>query len=261
MTRFRWTTLLIALSITAVAFLLRGPARHTTLASLLFLFALLFALGVPFIRMQYFCTAICRGKPGQMRVALSFDDGPDPVATPALLELLRRENVPATFFLIGRNVDAHPEIAKQIADDGHLIGNHTYNHRWSSTFTMASAIAREMSTTQEAIQRATGVTPKYFRPPIGLTTPHFQTALKRVGLLLVGWDVRPMDSVQPANVVIERVLKNVRDGSIVLLHDGNAPAEKIIEIVGTIVRELRSRGYSFARVDELNLVVTPSDRP
>jgi len=259
MTRFRWTTLLVALSITAAAFLLRGPARHITLASLLFLFTIIFALGVPFIRMQYFCPAICRGKPGRMRVALTFDDGPDPIATPALLELLRRENVPATFFLIGRNVDAHPDIAKQIAGDGHLIGNHTYNHRWSSTFTWATSIAREMSTTQEAIQRATGVISKYFRPPIGLTTPHFQNALERVGLTLVGWDVRPMDSAQPPTVVIERVLKNVRDGSIVLLHDGNVPAEKIIEIVGTIVRELRSRGYSFARVDEL--VVTPSGRP
>lgn len=253
--------MLTALGITVAAIFLRGAARHVTIASLVTIFALLFALGVPLIRMQYFCPAICRGKSGQMCIALTFDDGPDPIATPVLLDLLRREKVPATFFLIGRNVDAHPEIAKQIADDGHLIGNHTYNHRWSSTFTWAGPIAREMSTTQEAIQRATGVTPTYFRPPVGLTTPHFQTALQRVGLKLIGWDVRPMDSAHPANVVVNRVLANVRDGSIILLHDGGAPAEKIVEIVGTIVRELRGRGYTFARLDDLITGVTSSGTP
>lgn len=250
-TRFHWTTILTLIFVAVLAFTLRGEARHLAITLTWICFAVLFGLAVPVLRLQYFCPAVIRGNTGGNRVALTFDDGPDPIATPALLDLLKRENVRATFFLIGRNVDAHPEIARRIADDGHLIGNHTYTHRWQNTLSWGRAIAKDMSDAQDAIRRATGITPKYFRPPVGLTTPHFQTALKRVGLKLIAWTVRPRDGVKSADVVIEYVVRKTHVGSIILLHDGNAPAEKITQIVESVIRELRGNGFAMVRLDEL----------
>lgn len=251
MTRFRWTLLFITLAIAASVLLLEGASRHVAIASLILTLIALVSMGVPLIGMRFFGPAIVRGSGNGKRVALTFDDGPDPAATPALLELLRRENVKATFFLIGRRVEAHPEIALRIAEEGHLIGNHSQNHRWSNTFTGPAAIAREMTDAQDAIERATGVVPRFYRPPVGLTTPHYYTALRRVGLRLVGWNVRPFDTINAPGVVVERVLRWVGPGSIILLHDASSPPGKIVEIVEALIPALRARGFELARVDEM----------
>lgn len=251
MTRFHWTILSVIVVIVASLVLLEGSSQYVAIAGALAALAILFGFGVPLIRMQFFCPAILRGSTAQRVVALTFDDGPDPEATPALLDLLRRENVKATFFLIGRRVDEHPELARRITDEGHLLGNHSHNHRWQSTLTSRSAVTREMTDAQAAIERATGIAPRFYRPPIGLTTPHFQTAIRRVGLRLVGWEVRPFDTKYPADEVVRRVLRGVKPGSIVLLHDGFSPPGKIVEITATLIRELRARGFELARVDAL----------
>lgn len=251
LTRFHWIILTLTIVVVPSVMLLDGVWRHAVVIAAVSTLALLIALGVPLIRMQLFCPAILRGTTAQRAIALTFDDGPDPEETPALLDLLRRENVKATFFLIGRRVDEHPELARRIADEGHLVGNHSHNHRWQNTLTSPSAIAREMTDAQGAIERATGVVPRFYRPPIGLTTPNFQTAIRRVGLKLVGWEVRPFDTQYPADEVVKRVLRGVKPGSIVLLHDGFSPPGKIVEITATLIRELRTRGFELVRVDDM----------
>ena len=260
MTRFHRTAIFTLILVAVSAFALHGAARHVAIAAITFLFATIFGVAVPLVRMQYFCPAVIRGKVGGNRVALTFDDGPDPAATPALLDLLKRENVRATFFLIGRNVDAHPDLARRIADEGHLVGNHTYTHRWQNTLSWARGIAKDMTDAQDAIARATGLTPRYFRPPVGLTTPHFQTALNRVGLKLIAWDVRPLDSRKPADAVIRHVAKETRDGSIILLHDGYATPEKITQIVEAVIHDLRGSGFAIVRLDELIEADAPQGR-
>ena len=180
----------------------------------------IFVCGLCLIRMNFFCCAICRGKPGRMKVALTFDDGPDPKATPAVLDLLKREEIPATFFCVGENVAAHPEIAKRIAADGHLLANHSYTHPWYVSVLRGLALRREMERTQEAIEAAAGVRPKYFRPPSGMTGPNFRGALKKMGLTLVGWDVRSLDTVTTPKKTVARIVRLAADGSIILLHDG-----------------------------------------
>jgi peptidoglycan-N-acetylglucosamine deacetylase len=186
-----------------------------------------------------------------MKVALTFDDGPDPNATPELLELLKREGISATFFCIGKNVEANPDIAKRIAGEGHLLANHSYTHPWYISMLMGRALRREMERTQEAIERAARVRPKYFRPPSGTTGPNFPGALKRVGLTLVGWDVRSLDTVATPKKAVERIVRLAGDGSIILLHDGGAEPGRVVEIVSAAVKELRSRGFGFERVDRL----------
>ena len=186
-----------------------------------------------------------------MKVALTFDDGPDPKATPELLELLKREGIPATFFCVGENVVAHPEIARRIAAEGHLLANHSYTHPWYVSVLGRTALRREMERTQEAIEAAAGVRPRYFRPPSGTTGPNFSRALKKAGLTLVGWDVRSLDTVTTPKKSVERILRLAGDGSIILLHDGGASAERIVEIVREAVRELRLRGFGFERLDRM----------
>src|SRR5262249_29497062 len=150
--------------------------------------------GVWFIRLGMFCPVTWRGRVGNRRVALTFDDGPDPHTTPLLLGYLKEQNIRATFFCIRKRVDAHPEIAKRIVDEGHVIGNHTYNHHWWTALMWGNELAEEIGKTQEAIRRATGVTSVYMRPPMGMTNPHYARVLHRSGMELIGWDVRSLDT-------------------------------------------------------------------
>jgi peptidoglycan/xylan/chitin deacetylase (PgdA/CDA1 family) len=184
-------------------------------------------------------------------VALTFDDGPDPATTPLLLDYLRDQKIRATFFCIGKRVDCHPTIAKRIVDEGHVIANHTYNHRWSTPLMWGASLAREIGETQDAIRRATGVEPEYMRPPMGMTNPHFAGVLRRAGLEMIGWDVRSLDTRKPVDEVIERVLKQAGDGSFILLHDGAVPAEGLMRIVRETVNGLRAKGFEFERVDRM----------
>jgi peptidoglycan-N-acetylglucosamine deacetylase len=211
----------------------------------------IFVGGMGFIRWQFFLPAICRGPVGGKRVALTFDDGPDPASTPRLLELLEREKIQATFFCIGKRVDAHPELAARIVREGHLLGNHSYGHPWYISMMREKRLAEELRGGQRSIEAATGVTCKYFRPPSGMTSRHFPGVLKELGLTMVGWDVRSLDTVGSAKGAIDRVLSGTRDGSIILMHDGGVEGEKLIEIVSAVVRELRARGFEFERVDRM----------
>lgn len=251
MSRFAVTTLLTLIVAGAAAILLGGAGRIWTLAAVVVGYLILFGIGVFSIRAQFFTRAICHGKRGEMRVALTFDDGPDPNATVAILELLSREKISAAFFCIGRNVDAHPQVAKRMAAAGHLLGNHTYRHAWWTNFLRRRGLVDEMVRTQEAIVKAVGVTPMYMRPPMGLTNPHYGGALRESGLTLVGWDVRSLDTVLSTKAVIKRILSRTHDGSIILLHDGGASPERIVEIVSTVIGELRGRGFGFERLDRL----------
>ncbi len=251
MSRFVLTTLLTLVATGAAAILLTGNSRIWTLAAIGFSYFILFTIGVFCIQAQFFTRTICHGKPGTMRVALTFDDGPDPNATPAILELLSREKISAAFFCIGKNVVAHPDVIARVATEGHLLANHTYHHSWRTNFLRRRGLVDEMMRTQDAIQQATGITPMYMRPPIGLTNPHYAGALRQAGLALVGWNVRSLDTVLSPQAVIQRLLHQTRDGSIILLHDGGASPDRLVEIVSLVIRELRLRGFGFERLDRL----------
>ena len=176
-------------------------------------------------------------------VALTFDDGPDPAHTPALLDTLRELDAPATFFLLGRQVDAHPALAARIAREGHELGNHTYSHRYLP-LARSRSVAGELAATDTAIARATGTTPALARPPYGGRSPSNVRAFARAGKRLVLWDVNSFDwKGAPADEVARRVLARVRPGSLVLLHEARAGGEVTIEAVRLLVPELRARGY------------------
>ena len=134
-------TLALAL---AIGLPLHGRERWIALAIIWGLYAVAYGLGIGWVKFQFFTPTICRGRRDQPMVALTFDDGPDAESTPALLDLLAREQISAAFFCIGRNVEANPEIARRIVAEGHLICNHTYSHRWWTCFMVRPLLWREL---------------------------------------------------------------------------------------------------------------------
>jgi len=182
------------------------------------------------------------------RIALTFDDGPDPARTPALLDALATLGVPATFFLVGRAVDANPALAARIAREGHEVGNHTYSHRYLP-LARSRSVASELAATDAAIERATGIVPTLARPPYGGRSPLNVRAFTKSAKRLVTWDVNSFDwKGKPAEVVAERVVERVRPGSIVLMHEARAGGEVTIDAVRLLVPELRARGFELTTV-------------
>ena len=188
-------------------------------------------------------------------VALTFDDGPHREFTPTLLDSLNQLNVRATFFVIGRYVDRYPDIVRRIAAEGHEIGNHSYSHNFLTLHT-AAQIGREIDSATAAISRAGGAKPALFRPPQGLFTPTLLDIVESRGLKTVIGDVYPRDPYNPGTkAIVERVLKRVEPGSIIILHDGShwrwMGRSQTIAAVPIIIRELRNKGYRFLTVSEL----------
>lgn len=187
---------------------------------------------------------------GQGCVALTFDDGPDPVRTPALLDALAELDVPATFFLVGAGVDAHPELARRIAAAGHELGNHTYTHRYLP-LARGRSVAREVAATDRSIAASTGVVPRLVRPPYGGRAPWTVRALRRLAKRLVLWDVNSFDwRGAPADEVVARVLERTRDGSIILMHEARDGGEVTVEAVRRLVPALRARGLRLVTVSD-----------
>jgi peptidoglycan/xylan/chitin deacetylase (PgdA/CDA1 family) len=183
------------------------------------------------------------GSREQGRIALTFDDGPDPSRTGALLDALAELEVKATFFLVGARVDASPALTRRIAEDGHEIGNHTYHHRYLPLLG-ARAVGDEIAATDHAIADATGRAPTLVRPPWGGRGPWTVRALRRLGHRLVLWDVNSFDwKGAPAAEVAERVLARVQAGSVVLLHEARDGGEDTIAAVRLLVPALRARGF------------------
>lgn len=156
-------------------------------------------------------------------VALTFDDGPDPDITPRVLDLLDDHQARATFFVIGRKAEQHPELAREIQSRGHLVENHTYRHPNGFAFLGPRGMEREIETAQDAIERATGRRPTLFRAPAGIRNPWLDRVLARTSLGLVSWTRRGFDTVtRDARRVADRLMRGLRAGDILLLHDGSS---------------------------------------
>jgi len=209
-------------------------------------------LGVAVPQLRLFGNFICRGASSKKQVALTFDDGPDPRSTPPLLDLLRKEKISAAFFCIGKKVAASPGLAAQIVRDGHLLGNHSYAHSNFTNFYSAARLQAELAQTQDAIEKAAGVAPKFFRPPVGLSNPGTFRAARNLDLQVIGWTIRSLDTVMAGpEKIVARITRGLQPGAIILLHDGNIPAEKLLATVKSLLDTLRGLGYEIVRLDEL----------
>ena len=191
----------------------------------------------------------------EKRVALSFDDGPSPRNTPALLSVLERQHVPATFFLLGLRARQFPKLAAELVAAGHEIGNHTDLHL-PLPFLSAAHIEREIRRGIESIEASTGIRPTYCRLPFGWYSQRVLRALHGQGQRPVLGNVYPRDSRRPGrDRIVQRVLDRIRPGAIVILHDGGWHPEvdrgQTVDAVDALIDRLGADGYRFQTVSEL----------
>lgn len=171
-----------------------------------------------------FHPALSSAPPGGRRVALTFDDGPDPDHTPRVLDRLDEAGARGTFFLVGERVERHPGVAREVIARGHEIGHHSHSHGLWLSFPPRGRLGRDFDRAETAIADATGRRPRFFRPPVGLMNPRIAFELRRRSMRVVAWSVRPRDGVPVDPEVVERrVRAGLRDGGIVLMHDGRSP--------------------------------------
>lgn len=207
------------------------------------------SVGVACIQWQFFLPVLYRGHTDKKEICLTFDDGPHPVYTPQVLDLLASSGVRAGFFCIGRQVAAHPELLKRILAEGHEVGNHTYTHSTFIGFSRKKRWLQEIRETDTGIKDLSGVSPVFFRPPFGITTPHLAAAVRETGHRVVGWNIRPYDTVsQPPERIIRKILHGTAPGSIILLHDTH---ERILPVLRKIIPDLQKQGFAFLSVSEM----------
>lgn len=182
------------------------------------------------------------------RIALTFDDGPHPVHTAPLLDALAELDAPATFFVVGKDVDANPALVARMVRDGHELGNHTYRHRYLP-LARSRSVEHELRATDLACTRAAGVIPEVARPPWGGRSPRNVRVFQRLAKRLVLWDVNSFDwKGKPVDHVVERVLDRARPGSIILMHEARDGGESTIAAVRRLVPALRARGFELVTV-------------
>lgn len=201
--------------------LVKGPVPLWIALLAFFGYIAIATAGVFLPGLQMFTRALTRGSRKVPRVALTFDDGPHPVHTVRILDELRRAKVRATFFVIGSKVEQHPELAARIVREWHAIGIHSWEHDRLLAARTAPKIVEDLKRTQEAIRKATGKDTVLFRPPVGVTSPRIEEAVKRLGLTVVAWSVRGYDGVRGARAakVAARIAARVKPGVIIAMHD------------------------------------------
>ncbi|MEF3304562.1 polysaccharide deacetylase family protein [Paenibacillus sp. GYB003] len=191
----------------------------------------------------------------QKVIALTFDDGPDPVDTPAILELLRQYGAKATFFVVGQRVDKFPDIVRREMEEGHEIANHTFTHNYmNGRKHSADRIADEIMKTEQSIVRVTGKKPHLFRPPGGYYNDQVVGASKTTGYKVVMWSWHQDTedwSTPGVGKIVNKVLKNARNGDIVLFHDYVEGKTQTVEALRQILPQLKERGFRFITVSEL----------
>jgi peptidoglycan-N-acetylglucosamine deacetylase len=202
-----------------------------------------------FIRSGYHMKALCNAVTEEKIVSITFDDGPDIELTSTLLDQLKHLGIPATFFCIGRKIKGNEDLLKRMHSEGHLIGTHSYSHsNWFDLFS-PSHMRKELENSVQAVFESTGKKPLLFRPPYGVINPMLKRALHGSGLQVIGFSNRAWDtSSRKKEIILARIMKNLKPGDIILLHD---TVQGTIEVIKTVVEQITQAGYRIVPLDKL----------
>lgn len=225
-------------------------------------YAGLIPLGSFYAPLGVFGPVLLAGRADRPLVALTFDDGPDPEATPRVLEVLARHRARATFFVIGERAARHPEVLSRQREAGHQIENHSLRHSWYTAFAPPSRLAAELDRASAIIRAASGLAPRWLRAPIGILSPRVFAAAHRAGLRLCGWSGKARDGWSSTSIeaATRRLLAALRPGAILLLHDapellsgdGGSTRRPIApEVLERLLPHLARRGLRAVTLDEL----------
>ncbi|UQB67638.1 polysaccharide deacetylase family protein [Epilithonimonas zeae] len=197
------------------------------------------------IQLKYFINSITQKKTKIKEVALTFDDGPTEF-TPKFLDILKENNIKATFFCIGKQIEKFPETFQRIIAEGHIIGNHTYSHSNNTGFLSSPKMIEEIEKCDEVIFRIGNIKTNLYRPPFGVTNPNIAKAISKTQKKSIGWNVRSLDTViDNEKKIYHRITKNLKPGSIILLHD---TSEKTYLVLVELLLFLKRENYSTFRL-------------
>lgn len=205
--------------------------------------------GSIFVSASFFVPIKCHGSRESQAVAITFDDGPLPVMTAEILDILQDYKAPATFFCIGNRIQKHPEILAKIHSEGHLVCNHTFTHGKFFDLQSATQMTLELKQTDAEIEKAIGLKPRFFRPPYGVTNPNLAAAIRRGGYVTMGWSVRSLDTVtKDDKKLFDRVTKKLQAGDVILFHDY---CDITIRILPQVLEHIKKLGLKVVRLDAL----------
>lgn len=205
-------------------------------------------IGATNIKMNYFFTSWQAQENSSNQIALTFDDGPSNNSL-KILEILKKHHVKATFFCIGHRVDEHPDIAKKIMEEGHVIGNHTYSHAQNMGFFSSKRMRGEIESCNRAITAAIGKTPIFYRPPFGISNPKIKKALEITKMQPVGWSVRSFDTMlNSKELIYKNIIRQVKSGDVILLHDDRLLTQEVLE---RLLLFLKEKNYNLVSIDQL----------
>ena len=209
-------------------------------------------------RSRFYGRVLSNGDRTRLRIALTFDDGPNEPYTSDVLGILERYGIKATFFLIGQNALRHPETCRRIVAAGNAIGNHSHGHRKSLCLRRGKAVARDIEAAHQAIYECTGLEPKLFRPPHGFRTPWLMRAVHNLGYTVVTWDNMTSDwnAERSGDEIIQAILRRAKPGGVIVLHDGrdtrlNYDRSHMLQALPFVIETLTERGFEFATIPEL----------
>ncbi len=224
MLNFRNTNIafiIIGLIIAGLATRYHVPVYVYLLTALVY--SLLLFYGSYAVESNFFMKVLCSADTAAMQIAISFDDGPATAHTAEILQVLRHHQVPAAFFCIGKNIAGNEVLLKQIADEGHIIGNHSYSHHFWFDLFSTKRMRTDLQQMSEAVKNTIGVQPLLFRPPYGVTTPNMRRVMDSSGYTAIGWNIRSMDTViKDGEKLLQKINTRLQPGAVVLLHDTSA---------------------------------------
>ncbi|SET54471.1 Peptidoglycan/xylan/chitin deacetylase, PgdA/CDA1 family [Oceanobacillus limi] len=207
------------------------------------------------LQQRYPESIVLSGNQADTKIALTFDDGPDPRFTPEILDVLKANDIQATFFLMGARAKAYPELVARIIEEGHIIGNHTYWHPNLVEQADIATLEREVNHTEETLAELSGYRTKLFRAPYGFLYNDLVEKLAEMDYTIVGWSVDSLDWQEtPPEVIASNVIGNIHPGAIILMHDGaewDGDRTNTILSLQQIIPELIGQGYRFTTIPDL----------
>jgi peptidoglycan/xylan/chitin deacetylase (PgdA/CDA1 family) len=222
------------------------PGFNISLALLLIVYLKVEFLGAYFIGLNFHLKSINHLDKTENKIALTFDDGPCNPQTTRVLDTLKKHNVKATFFVIGKNISGNETILKRMIEEGHSIGSHSFSHHFWIDLWGRKKLMADIEESLEAIKAVTGQEVKLFRPPYGVTTPNFKAVLHSLKLQSVGWNVRSYDTnTSDINTILQRVVSKTENGSVILLHDR---LDHMPELLDKLIPVLKERKYEFVTI-------------
>lgn len=200
------------------------------------------------IGLGYFVNSITHKRTKIKEVALTFDDGPTEF-TPQFLDLLKENNIKATFFCIGKQIEKHPETFQRIIAEGHTVGNHTLSHSNNTGFLSTSKMIEEIEKCDEVMLKVGNIKTNLYRPPFGVTNPNIAKAIRKTHKKSIGWNVRSLDTItEDEKKIYRKITKGLKKGSIILLHD---TSEKTYRVLADLLVFLKDKNYSTFTVDSI----------